>query len=248
MSFRTGLRRSMPYAVAVIGGFLTAYLFVAFVVFPSGLIPGDAKVPNVVGLSFGEASKQLAELGLKAKRGAGRFDNSTPKGRVLEQDPRSGVHAEEGASVMLAVSEGQQVVAVPPIVGLTQADAQSALEAAGFELGKVVERPFPGPPGQVLESTPASGEKVVIPAAVSIVVSVGSNVTVVPNVVGRSVTDARQVLRSAGLTFGIISVPPGAASNGGTVTAQNPSAGARVDTGTKITLQVGGIAPGGRPE
>jgi Uncharacterized protein conserved in bacteria len=247
VSFRTGLRRSMPYAVAVIGGFLIAYLLVAFVVFPSGFIPGDAKVPNVVGLPYGDASKQLAELGLKAKRGAGRFDNSTPKGRVLEQDPRAGVHAEEGASVMLAVSEGQQVVAVPPIVGLTQADAESALEAAGFELGKVVEKSYPGPPGQVLESTPASGEKVVIPAAVSIVISVGSNITVVPNVVGRTVADARQVLRSAGLAVGAINVPPGAVSDGATVTAQNPAAGARVDTGTKITLQVGGIGPGGRP-
>ena len=30
MSFRTSLRRSLPYAVTIIGGFLLAYLIVAF--------------------------------------------------------------------------------------------------------------------------------------------------------------------------------------------------------------------------
>ena len=52
MNFRTSLRRSLPYAVTIIGGFLLAYLIVAFLIFPSGVIPGNAKVPNVGGLLF----------------------------------------------------------------------------------------------------------------------------------------------------------------------------------------------------
>jgi hypothetical protein len=50
VSTRTRVRGSLPYAIAIIGGFLIAYLIVAFVIFPSGVIPGDAKVPNVTGL------------------------------------------------------------------------------------------------------------------------------------------------------------------------------------------------------
>lgn len=248
MSVRTGLRRSLPYAVAIIGGFVVAYLLVAFVVFPSGFVPGDARIPNVKGLPYDEADKKLAGVGLKAQHSPGHPDPTTPKGVVLEQDPRPGLRAEEGATVTLVVSTGQQIVAVPAVVGLTQADAQSAIEAAGFELGQVVERPSSNPPGQVLESTPGAGAKVSIPSSVSIVVSVGSNVALVPNVVGRSLEDARDVLRSAKLNVGGVTAAPGSSAEGGTVSAQNPPAGARVATGSKVMLSVGSIAAGGRPQ
>ena len=69
MSLRSRFRGSLPYAVAVIGGFLLAYLIVAFLIFPSGVIPGNAKVPNVTGLPYNDAAKRLAEVGFKAERG-----------------------------------------------------------------------------------------------------------------------------------------------------------------------------------
>ena len=173
MSVRTGLRRSLPYAAAIIGGFLIAYLIVAFVVFPAGVIPGNAKVPNVVGLMFDDASKRLAEVGFKAERGEARFHGASPKETVLEQDPPSGTHEPEGTAVTLAVSAGQQFVNVPAIVGMTQGDAQEALEGAGFELGAVSERADNAPKGQVIDSHPAGGAKAAIPSSVSIVVSAG---------------------------------------------------------------------------
>jgi serine/threonine-protein kinase len=174
VSARSGFRRSLPYAVAIIGGFLLAYLIVAFVVFPSGVIPGDAKVPNVAGLTFDAAAKRLAEVGFKAQRGESRFHGGAPKETVLEQAPRAGVRDVEGATVTLVVSAGQQLVAVPAIVGMSQTDAQTALEGAGFELGQVIEKPDKAPLGEVLESKPAPGEKVGIPSSVAVTVSTGS--------------------------------------------------------------------------
>jgi len=174
VSARSGFRRTLPYAVAIIGGFLLAYLIVAFVVFPSGVIPGDAKVPNVAGLTFDDAAKRLAGVGFKAQRGESRFHGGAPKETVLEQMPRAGVRDVEGATVTLVVSAGQQLVAVPAIVGMTQTDAQTALEGAGFELGQVMEKPNAAPRGQVLESKPAPGEKVGIPSAVAVTVSTGT--------------------------------------------------------------------------
>ena len=63
MSVRMKLRGSLPYAAAIISGFLVAYLIVAFLIFPSGVVPGNAKVPNVMGLLFDDASKRLAAGG-----------------------------------------------------------------------------------------------------------------------------------------------------------------------------------------
>ena len=108
MSVRARLRSSLPYAVATIGGFLVAYLVVAFFVFPSGMISADAKVPNVTGLSFDDAAKRLARVGLKAQRGEERLHGGAPKGTVLEQDPRAGTRDVEGATVTLVVSSPEE--------------------------------------------------------------------------------------------------------------------------------------------
>ena len=104
MSVRTSLRGSLPYAVTIIGGFLIAYLIVAFFVFPSGVVPGNAKVPNVTGLLFEDAEKRLARVGFKAARGDQEYREATPVGTVLVQDPRSGTKEPEGSSVTLTVS------------------------------------------------------------------------------------------------------------------------------------------------
>ena len=93
MSLRSRFRGSLPYAVAVIGGFLLAYLIVAFLIFPSGVIPGNAKVPNVTGLPFDDAAKRLAEVGFKAERGEARFHAASPKETVLERRRRSSRYA-----------------------------------------------------------------------------------------------------------------------------------------------------------
>jgi beta-lactam-binding protein with PASTA domain len=104
MTVRTSLRRSLPYAVTIVGGFLLAYLIVAFVVFPSGVVPSDAKVPNVGGLMFDDAAKRLAAVGFKAERGDQEYREATPPGTVLAQDPRPGTSEPEGSTVTLTVS------------------------------------------------------------------------------------------------------------------------------------------------
>ena len=114
MTVRTRLRRSLPYAIAIIGGFLAAYLIVAFLVFPSGVIPRDIRVPNVTGLPFDEAVRRLAERGLRGVKGEERFHAASPKGTVLGQNPSSGSRDVEGAQVSLAVSIGQQSIEPMP--------------------------------------------------------------------------------------------------------------------------------------
>jgi beta-lactam-binding protein with PASTA domain len=104
MSVRTSLRGSLPYAVTIVGGFLLAYLIVAFFVFPSGVIPGNAKVPNVIGLQFDDAAKRLARVGFKAERGEEQYREATPVATVLAQDPQPGSKEPEGTAVVLVVS------------------------------------------------------------------------------------------------------------------------------------------------
>jgi beta-lactam-binding protein with PASTA domain len=240
MTVRTRIRHSLPWAIVIIGGFLSAYLLVAFVVFPSGLVPRDVSVPNVVGLSFDDAARRLATRGLRGIRGQDRFHGASPKGTVLEQTPHSGAHDVEGATVTLVLSGGPQMARVPGVVGMARDEAESALDAAGFDVGEVTERVSPAPRGQVIESQPAPEANVSVPATVALVVSAGQSVVAVPNVVGRSFDDASRILEQAGLTAGTISAPGGRGGTGGSgvVTAQSPAAGTQVSPGARILLQI----------
>lgn len=110
MTLRTRLRGSLPYAVVIIGGFLVAYLIVAFLIFPSGVIPGNAKVPNVIGLQFDAAASRLAAVGFRASRAGDEERDATPVNTVLAQDPQPGTKEPEGSTVALTVSKA----ATPP--------------------------------------------------------------------------------------------------------------------------------------
>jgi serine/threonine-protein kinase len=183
-----------------------------------------------------EAIRRLAERGFKGQKGDERFHGGAPKGSVLEQMPSAGAHDVEGTVVTLVVSAGQNMVAVPAIVGLSREGAETALEAAGFDIGDVTERPNSAPRGQVIESHPAPGTQAPMPSSVSLVVSAGSSVVVVPNVVGRTVSDARRMLEGAQLAVGEVSASDGGSTETGIVSSQSPPAGAQVGTGARISL------------
>ena len=239
MSVRVRLRRSLPYAVAIIGGFLLAYLIVAFFVFPSGVIPRDIRVPNVTGLAFDDAVRRLAERGLQGVKGEERFHAASPKGTVLEQAPAAGSTDVEGATITLTLSAGQQSAKVPSVNGQSRADAERALQEAGFDVGDVSERPSNLPAGPVVESNPRAGSETTIPSSVALVVSAGPTVVLIPNVVGQPVAQARLIIENSGLVVSEIRSPTGETVSDSTalVIATVPAAGAQVTAGSRVSIQ-----------
>jgi beta-lactam-binding protein with PASTA domain len=239
VSLRTRIRGLLPFAVAIIGGFLVAYLIVAFLIFPSGVIPRDIRVPNVTGLAFDDAVRRLAAQGLRGVRGEERFHAASPKETVLDQNPSAGSRDVEGATVSLAVSAGQQTGKVPALTGLARADAERALENAGFEVGEVTERPSQLPAGQVIESRPRGGVDATIPGAVALIVSAGPTVVLVPNAIGQPVSQARLMLDAAGLVVSDVRTSGGAnvTDESAIVTATIPGPGSQVAAGSRVSLQ-----------
>lgn len=241
MNWRGALRRLMPYLIAIAGGFLLAYLIAAFVFFPSGAIARDLKVPNVIGLDFETAQQRLRQSGFKAEQGESRFHAAAPKGTVLDQTPPPGSRNPEGSVVTLALSAGQKMSTVPNIVGLTRADAEHALDQAGFDVGDVSEQPSDQPRGTVIDSRPRPSSVAPSPGAVALVVSSGPNVVLVPDVVGRSFAQARQLLQQIGLQVGDVAAEGGGNPSGNAlVLSQTPAAGSQVASGSRVSLRVGG--------
>jgi serine/threonine-protein kinase len=223
--------------VALTGGFMLAYLFVAFFVFPSGVVPRDEEVPSVVGLLFDDAEQELIRKGFKPERGETRFHGTAPRMTVLEQNPPPGSRELVGARVTLAVSGGQQMGTVPTVIGMTREQAEVVLETAGFSVGEIIEQASQQARGEVVETRPGAGSQAPMPTPVALVLSGGPSVLRVPDLVGRSLAEARRLLEQIGLVVGDVTSDGG---GGSTVLGHSPEAGAAVSAGSRVDLRVGG--------
>ena len=243
MTWRGRVRNLLPYVVALLGGFVLAYLIVAFFIFPAGVLPRDVPVPNVIGLTYNDAARQLSTRGFSAERGETRYHNAAPRGTVLDQSPPPGAMIPANQRVTLVVSGGQRFGTIPSIIGMSRDQAQVALETAGFEVGDVSERPSSTPAGQVIDSRPRPGMQAPMPSPVALVVSAGPTIAVVPDVVGKQLGDAQALLRAAGLGVGLVQYANGGnavADAAAVIAAQSPPAGSQVTAGSRVDLTIGG--------
>jgi eukaryotic-like serine/threonine-protein kinase len=238
MNWRGRFRKSLVYLVSIVAGFTLAYLVVAFVVFPSGVIPRDVKVPNVTGLGFEEASQRLAQAGFKVEQGEQRYNNSAPKMTVLEQSPPPGAREGIGATVSLVVSGGQRMIAIPMVNGMTRIEAQVLLEKEGFDVGDVTEASSNAPRGSVIATRPAGGSAASVPSTVSLVLSGGPAAQTMPDLMGRDVGGARQLLTQLGVKSVQVINDPNGPGAPGTVVGQSPVSGATIAPGSAVQLRV----------
>lgn len=138
-------------------------------------------------------------------------------------------------------------VAVPDLSGLTRAEAEAALAAAGLAAGIVTEEySSEVPAGQVIRQTPGAGVYLASGSAVAFVVSLGPPpVTVsVPDVRGLTASEAEAALAAAELTAGAVTEEYSATVPAGRILRQNPVAGTEVAPGSAVALVVSlGPAP-----
>lgn len=195
-------------------------------------------VPATATLTRAEATKKLTDVSLKA-RVQNDFSDTVKAGLVISSDPAAGESARKNATVLLVVSKGPQLFAVPDISGQSESQASDILDGAGFRLGKVTER-FDGEvdKGLVVSQTPAADVKKAKGTAVDVVVSKGPEPVDVPNVVGKTQDDAENVLSEAGFSVDVDdnqvfdpSVPAGS------VVSQTPSSG-QAERGSEVTLVI----------
>jgi len=131
-------------------------------------------VPNVVGMEQSAAESAITAASLTVGNITEQYSDTVPAGHVISQDPIAGTSVPINSSVNLVVSLGQQMVEVPNVVGMTQADAQAAIGTAQLVVGTVTEEysdTVPG--GNVISQDPAAGTSVPIGSAVNLVVSLG---------------------------------------------------------------------------
>lgn len=249
MNARATLKRAFPYVIVAAGGFLLSYVALFLFAFPADVLPDDARIPRVVGMTTDAANAALEKAGFHALQGQTRYSKTTAEGIVLEQDPPAGSLQKRGAEVTLVISGGQATATVPDVTGTTQQQAQIAIENAGLTFGSVSQQTSNQPRGAVISSDPPAGASLQLPATVSIMLSQGPSTVQIPDLTGRTLADARSSLEQLGLHLGATSRDTSSFMPENTVLGQAPAAGATVSAGASVNLRISrfpappGIAP-----
>jgi serine/threonine-protein kinase len=186
-------------------------------------------VPDVVGQTFDEASTQLEAANFKVDK-TEIADDTVAEGDVISQDPASGSMADPGATVTLTVSLGKEKISIPRLSGYSFDDAKDLLENDQYGLKvEKSEQDSSAPEDEVINSNPPEGTQVDKGSTVTLLVSKGQ--LTVPDVVGQSVSSARDELENAGFDVKV------SGPDDGIVTDQDPSADDTAKKGSKVKLK-----------
>jgi serine/threonine-protein kinase len=193
-------------------------------------------VTDVVGKPVADAERLLQEQGFVTER---RYENNAAdKDIVFDQDPNGGENAPKGSTVVLHVSQGEQTVRVPRLVGLSQTDAEDEITSQGFKVGKVDQQPNDSvPAGQVIAQDPKSGDQAPPGAAINLVVSSGKEQVAIPNEAGKDQAVAANDLGRAGLQVNTKQEASSTVPDGKVIRTE-PPAGTKVDKGSTVTMVV----------
>ncbi len=200
--------------------------------------PELGTLPNVLGLGATSARQVLEREGFTVGATASVPSDTAPEGQVIsvfldgEEISNSSIQLEEGTAVELRVSSGPSQVAVPNVYGLSPADAGAVLRAAGFSVATEERFTEAGVDvGNAFGSEPLGETVAEAGTTITILISKGVPTVVVPDVSGLAGDVATQRLRAAGFAVDQVGGSP---TN--TVIEVNPSVGAALRPGARVTI------------
>jgi beta-lactam-binding protein with PASTA domain len=203
--------------------------------------PKQVSVPSVTGETQAAATTALTTVGLVVGTAINQSSSTVPSGDVVSENPAAGTQVNAGSAINLIVSSGpvQVAVAVPNVMGETQAVATAAITSAGLVLGTVTtQTSSTTPSGTVISQSPAAGTQVNTGSAVNLVVSLGPGQVAVPNIVGQAQAAATAAITGAGLVLGTVTTQSSSTVPSGIVISQSPAAGKQVNVGSTVNFVV----------
>jgi serine/threonine-protein kinase len=231
-----GRRRGIVWAVIVVVLAVVAALAGWFF----GVGPGAAAtVPSVKDLTVAQATPLFERAGLSFST-QDVFDDGVAAGLIVGSTPPSGTEIRRFQGVDVLVSKGPELFPLQDLRGRTLDEAKAEIGRAQMALGAVTEAYSDTvAAGTVTAQEPAVGTPLRRASAVALTVSKGPQPVPVPQLVGKTQSEALAALRAAGLDPVVSSdevndrsVPKGS------VAAQSPAAGAALTKGGKVTLTI----------
>ncbi len=216
----------------------------------------EVQVPALTGMTVAEARSQTAGLGLNLDVDNRYYSGSVAAGHILTQSPAPGTVVRSEWRVRVSESLGPQKVEVPDTVGRDERVAALTLRRVGLQVGVSAQLPYAAAAeGTVLSQDPPARAQGIERPTINLLVAAPADDApdgfVMPDLVGLPVVAAQAELAKVGIrsaTPSFVDVPAGPANSAGSparppitpgsVIAEQPIAGWRVEQSTTVTLTV----------
>lgn len=234
---RNSIIRKILYALL---GFVILILLLDILIMPWFVSSPETTVPQVVGLQVSEAVNILEADGFEPLISDTSYGLQVPVGAVFFQKPDAGAMVKEGRAVYLFVSGGDKIIPVPMLKGKSILDAKFALERLGLKLGRVERIPSSQPEDMIFDQQYEEGTRLKQGEFVGVTISAGrgGGSIIVPDLIGKSLTEARKILADSSLIIGKINFQPSSTLLPNTILDQYPSSGNSLNSGNAVDLFV----------
>jgi serine/threonine-protein kinase len=162
----------------------------------------EVDLPDVIEMPVNEAQSLLEEQGFEIVIRDSLYDASHPVGTVIEQNPYPYAVVKEGRRVYLTVSIGEEPIIMPNLFGVSPREAELILVTHELKLGSrnyVYSDRYHE--GTVMGQSYPQGQQIKSGSRIDIIISLGQLgvEAVVPDLVGKSLHEARERLRAVKL-------------------------------------------------
>jgi eukaryotic-like serine/threonine-protein kinase len=196
----------------------------------------QVEVPNVVGERVEDAQRILENLGFDVEI-TQEANEDQEEGIVFDQDPDRGQRVDDGSTVQLKVSAGAEAIPMPNVIGSQVEQARLLLTGQGFQVKEEQVVDEEAPVGEVVDQEPGPSEEAPRGSEVTIFVSKGPADRPVPNVVGRTISEASNLLGQAGFTVNQTSEASNTVEEGRVIRTDPPADTVR-PKGSAVTVVV----------
>lgn len=208
----------------------------------SQLVVPEVPVPYVVGKEIEQAKAEIEAAGLVVAPLEYDYSPNFEENFVIEQNREKDTKVKKGASLILTVNTAKPLTKMPPVTGKSYDEAVKALMAVGVAQSQIE------PPnsifdenmeaGKVVRSDPDEGSEFDLETATFVLyVSKGAEGTVMPDLIGKTESEAKALLEERKLVLGEVKESTSFSVDVGKVTKtwafEN---GATVPPGTAITI------------
>lgn len=202
----------------------------------------EIEVPNLVGRVYDEVVEEYSKQGIEIIKDKVEYSSEQPEGSVISQTPEKGTKTKD-KKIKVVVSKGQKMVEVPDVTGKDIKVATYELEdTLGFKIERedVVSEKVAS--GIIISQDAKKGETLPYGSTIKLQVSKGDGkeTVVVPNVLGKTESDAKSALEDLGLTVSVKYSEDKTKSNG-VVIAQSYPQNQTLKQGTLVEITVNKI-------
>ncbi|RCW51418.1 MULTISPECIES: Stk1 family PASTA domain-containing Ser/Thr kinase [unclassified Halanaerobium] len=235
------LKRTSVWILVIIL-FFSAAVFGGYFFFNSYTNVPVVEVPDIVGLSFEEAEKELGQVGLKFEENKEKvFSEEVPENHIISQFPAPGERVRQTRKINITISKGPELIKLPDLSGMELREALVELENLSlnkYEIEYVFRLSIKA--GRVIEQIPAAGAEIKSDELITLFVSRGERDMSVsmPDLTGMDRTKAFQRLRELGLNVGKIKLENSTRFSDGQIISQSYNPGDMLPEGTPVDLVI----------